>query len=80
MLSHAFETWLVHRVSFRTDERNLRSRTAIERLGAQFEGIRRADLPGSDNTVRNSAYYSMILEEWPAAKSALESRLQQSTP
>jgi RimJ/RimL family protein N-acetyltransferase len=59
LLRHAFEAWHVHRVSFRTDERNARSRRAIERLGARLEGIRRADMPGRDCTVRNSAYYSI---------------------
>jgi RimJ/RimL family protein N-acetyltransferase len=75
LLTHAFETWLVHRVAFRTDERNTRSRTAIERLGAKFEGVRRADLPGTDDTVRDSAYYSITSDEWPDTKAALTSRL-----
>lgn len=65
MLNHAFAEWDVHRVSFRTDERNARSRHAIERLGAQFEGIRRADRPGQDGTVRHSAFYSIVRSEWP---------------
>ena len=76
LLAHAFETWEVHRVSLRTDARNQRSRAAIERLGCQFDGVRRADLPGTDDTVRDSAYYSMLAAEWPAAKAALTTRLQ----
>ncbi len=75
LLSHAFEQWAVHRVTLRTDARNSRSRGAIERLGAKFEGIRRADKPASDNTVRDSAYYSIIASEWPAAKAQLVERL-----
>lgn len=75
MLSHAFECWEVHAVSFKTDARNDRSRRAIERLGACFEGIRRADMPGSDGTIRNSAYYSIIAAEWPAIKERLEQAL-----
>jgi RimJ/RimL family protein N-acetyltransferase len=47
----------VHRVALKTDERNDKSRRAIERLGARFDGVRRADMPGQDGTVRNSAYY-----------------------
>jgi N-acetyltransferase len=68
MLEYAFETWSVHRVFLRTDERNEQSRRAIERLGAKFEGIRRADMPGEDCTVRNSAYYSIISAEWPEVR------------
>jgi RimJ/RimL family protein N-acetyltransferase len=74
LLSHAFDFWQVHRVSFRTDERNERSRRAIERLGATFEGIRRADMPSVDNRVRNSAFYSIIREEWPAVQKRLTER------
>jgi RimJ/RimL family protein N-acetyltransferase len=75
MLGHAFETWRVHSVSFKTDERNQRSRRAIERLGARLDGIRRADMPGADGTVRTSAYYSITAPEWPAIKCGLEDRL-----
>jgi RimJ/RimL family protein N-acetyltransferase len=76
LMRRAFEAWQVHRVFLRTDERNQRSRKAIERLGCKLEGIRRADMPGRDGTVRNSAYYSMLTGEWPAAKLALRQRLQ----
>jgi RimJ/RimL family protein N-acetyltransferase len=62
-------------VSFKTDERNQRSRRAIERLGARLDGIRRADMPGADGTVRTSAYYSITAPEWPAIKCGLEDRL-----
>lgn len=75
LLTHAFETWEVYRVALRTDERNERSRRAIERIGARFEGIRRADKPAVDCTVRDSAMYSIVAEEWPDAKTALEARL-----
>ena len=75
MLGHAFEQWQVHAVSFKTDERNQRSRRAIERLGARFDGIRRADMPGADCTVRSSAYYSITAPEWPAIRKGLEDRL-----
>jgi len=71
MLTHAFERWQVHAVSFKTDERNVRSRRAIERLGARFDGVRRADMPGADGTVRNSAHYSIVAVEWPAIRARL---------
>jgi RimJ/RimL family protein N-acetyltransferase len=75
MLRHAFETWEVHGVWLRTDERNARSRAAIERLGARFDGILRADRAGADDTVRNSAYYSILAEEWPALRARLQGLL-----
>lgn len=68
LLSHAFESWTVQRVLFRTDKRNSRSRCAIERLGAQFEGIRRADMPAMDGGIRDSAFYSIISSDWPTVR------------
>ena len=75
MLTYAFETWQVHRVAFRIDARNERSRSAVERLGAKFEGVRRAERIGADGTVRDSAFYSILAAEWPAVKTGLSSRL-----
>jgi RimJ/RimL family protein N-acetyltransferase len=71
LLAHAFDVWDVHRASFRTDERNERSRRAVERLGARLEGIRLADTPGRDGAVRNSAYYSILRADWPAVRERL---------
>ncbi|HEU5308866.1 MAG TPA: GNAT family protein [Acidimicrobiia bacterium] len=75
MLRHAFDTWDVERITFKTDARNARSRVAIERLGAHFEGIRRAHVRASDGGVRDSAYYSIVRDEWPGVRAALEGRL-----
>jgi RimJ/RimL family protein N-acetyltransferase len=75
MLTHAFEVWRVHRVALKTDERNAASRRAIERLGARFEGVRRADMPGQDGSVRHSAYYSIMQAEWPEVRRTLEAAL-----
>jgi RimJ/RimL family protein N-acetyltransferase len=75
LLTQAFAVWETERVSFRTDERNDRSRAAIERLGARFEGIRRAERLGADGGVRNSACYSIVASEWPTVRSLLEARL-----
>lgn len=75
MLTHAFDTWRVHRVCWRTDARNERSRRAIERLGARFEGVRRAERPAEDGTVRDSAYYSVVAAEWPQVRAHLQRRL-----
>ncbi|HEU0072414.1 MAG TPA: GNAT family protein [Dehalococcoidia bacterium] len=76
MLTHAFETWHVHRVRLSTDARNERSRRAIERLGAHLDGILRATRNAYDSGIRDSAYYSMLDSEWPEAKAALEKRLR----
>lgn len=70
-LTQAFDVWRALRVTFKTDARNSRSRQAIERLGAHHEGIRRAHLPATDGTVRDSAYYSLLATEWPAVRRQL---------
>ena len=75
LLSHAFDVWRVHRVCLKTDERNARSRRAIERLGAVFEGVRRSDMPAQDGAVRSSAYYSIVPAEWPLVRKGLEEAL-----
>jgi RimJ/RimL family protein N-acetyltransferase len=75
MLGHAFDRWGVESISLKTDARNQRSRSAIERLGAPFEGIRRAHTRASDGSVRDSACYSILRDEWPAVRVALEARL-----
>ncbi|HVM94511.1 MAG TPA: GNAT family protein [Terriglobales bacterium] len=71
MLTFAFETWKVLRVCLHTDVRNLRSRAAIERIGGQFEGILRAHRMAADFIPRDSARYSIVAAEWPAAKERL---------
>ena len=76
MLAHAFDVWDVCRVSFRTDVRNVRSRRAIETLGATFEGVRRNHLPGFDDTIRDSAFYSILDSEWPDVRTRLLHRLE----
>ncbi len=71
MLAHAFEAWEVRRVTLKTDARNVRSRTAIERLGARFDGVLRAHMPGFDGAVRDTAFYSILADEWPTVKERL---------
>ncbi|MEU4096709.1 GNAT family protein [Streptomyces sp. NPDC026673] len=75
LLTHAFDVWGVLRVTLKTDARNARSRAAIERIGGRFEGIRRAHTLAVDGTVRDSAYFSILREEWHGVRSALEARL-----
>jgi RimJ/RimL family protein N-acetyltransferase len=76
MLTHAFEAWAVLRVCFHTDVRNERSRAALERIGAKFEGILRAHRMAADFIPRDSCRYSIIASEWPGVKKALLHRLE----
>jgi RimJ/RimL family protein N-acetyltransferase len=76
MLAHAFDTWNVERVTFKTDARNQQSRHAIDKLGARFEGVRRAHKLASDGSVRDSAYFSIIRAEWPEVREQLTTRLE----
>jgi RimJ/RimL family protein N-acetyltransferase len=76
MLTHAFEVWKMERVCLHTDARNQRSRAAIERIGAKFEGILRAHRIGTDLTIRDSARFSIVAADWPATKRALAARLR----
>ena len=75
LLTHAFETWNLWRVSFHADERNRRSRNALTRIGATFEGILRAYRCATDLTPRNSARFSILASEWPEVKRHLSSRV-----
>lgn len=76
MLTHAFEVWRVHRVSLNTDARNTRSRDAILRLGARFDGVLRAARVASDGAIRDTAAYSILEAEWPEVKAGLIARLR----
>ena len=78
MLGHTFDTWNVERVTFKTDARNEQSRRAITRLGAKFEGVLRAHKLASDGTIRDSAYFSILQDEWPAVKEKLVERVAMS--
>jgi len=79
MLGHAFESWRVHRVTLKTDARNARSRAAIERLGAKLDGLLRAHMPATDDTLRTSAVYSILAGEWPEVRARLIARLEAAT-
>jgi RimJ/RimL family protein N-acetyltransferase len=75
MLRHAFEMLGAVRVQLKTDERNARSRAAISRLGAAFEGILRNLQTYSHGYVRNTAMFSITAAEWPVVKARLEEKL-----
>jgi N-acetyltransferase len=76
MLAHAFEVWRVRRVTLKTDARNARSRANIERIGGHLDGVLRAHTSAWDGLIRDSAVYSILLSEWPAAKERLAARLR----
>lgn len=75
MLGHAFEVWRVHRVSLMTDARNTRSRNAILRLGARFDGVLRVQRIASDGGIRDTAAFSIVEAEWPEVQRNLQRRL-----
>lgn len=75
LLEHAFETLGCVRVELKTDARNERSRAAMAALPAQFEGILRKHMIVPDVGVRDSAYFSVIDDEWPAVRDSLRRRL-----
>jgi RimJ/RimL family protein N-acetyltransferase len=74
LLDHAFESGHV-RVQLKTDVLNVRSRAAIEKLGARYEGILRKHRPRPDGTWRDTVYYSIVDDEWPDVRERLMSRL-----
>lgn len=78
MLGYAFETWQVQSVWLHTDVRNERSRRAIERTGARFEGVLRAHRLSADGLPRNSARYSITAAEWPGVRHRLGQTLPAS--
>jgi RimJ/RimL family protein N-acetyltransferase len=76
MLRHAFETWNCRRVELKTDALNERSRGAMEAMGARFEGIHRKHMLVRGGENRDSAWYSILDDEWPAVERGLMARLQ----
>ena len=80
LLEHAFERLGCMRVEFKTDASNARSRRALEALPAQFEGVfRKHMLVGNDGTrLRDSAWYAIVDDDWPAAKANLRRRLKRT--
>jgi N-acetyltransferase len=75
MLEHAFEDLGCLRVEFKTDARNERSRAALAALPAQFEGVFRKHMLVRGGERRDSAYYSIIDDEWPEVRMNLRRRL-----
>lgn len=75
LMTNAFENLNCVRVEFKTDELNSRSRRAMEKMGAKFEGILRQHYLVRNGRYRSSAYYSILKDEWPEVKTGLEARV-----
>ncbi len=71
MMGHAFDTLGCHVVGWRTDNYNFASQQAIERLGANRDGVIRGHALRRDGTIRDTVMYSMRAGEWPEAKAQL---------
>lgn len=76
LLDYAFDVLQAGRVQLKTDIRNHRSQRAIERLGARFEGVLRRHMRRDDGTMRDTVMFSIIAEEWPAVRAALQIRVE----
>jgi N-acetyltransferase len=77
MLEHAFEAWTCRRVELKTDALNVRSRGAMEALGATFEGVHRKHMLVRGEVNRDSAWYAILDDEWPAVREGLRRRLDE---
>lgn len=75
LLRHAFESWNLRRVQLKTDSRNFRSQQAIERIGAVKEGTLRKDRKISGGYVRDTVFFSILMEEWGTVKKELARKL-----
>ena len=80
MLRHAFEVWGCMRVELKTSAKNERSRRAILRIGATEEGTLRKHQINADGSIRDSVYFSIVDDEWPARKARLEAMLTAERP
>ena len=71
LFSDAFEVQNLHRVTLKTDGKNERSKSAITRIGATYEGALRENMQRPDGSWRDTAYFSILENEWPAVKERL---------
>lgn len=76
LLRHAFEDAGALRVEFKTDAQNERARAALAAIPAEFEGIHRRHMLVRDGERRDSAWYAVTVDDWPAVRAGLEARLR----
>ncbi|HVT35539.1 MAG TPA: GNAT family protein [Nevskiaceae bacterium] len=79
LLRHAFEEQGCNRVELKTDALNEKSRNAILRIGAKQEGIFRQHMVVQGGRLRDTVYFSIVRDEWPAVKAALEATLNRGS-
>ena len=77
LIEHAFAEWGCEAVVLETSHANLRSQAAILRLGAQRDGVLRASVRHRDGTLRDTHVFSILRDEWPALRRALDLKLQE---
>jgi RimJ/RimL family protein N-acetyltransferase len=75
LLRHGFEVCDFIRVQLKTDFRNKRSQAAIAKMGGKYEGVLRNHMVLPDGRFRDSVYFSVLPDEWPAVKAGLQARL-----
>ena len=75
LLRYAFETLRFNRVELKTDILNLRSQAAIAKLGAVCEGVFRAHMVRRDGSLRDSVYFAIVRDDWPAVRERLAARV-----
>lgn len=76
LFAHAFDVWGMQRVGMRCDNRNTRSHAAIRKLGARYEGTLRSFRRGSDGSLVDVDYFSILREEWPEVRDRLDARIE----
>jgi RimJ/RimL family protein N-acetyltransferase len=79
LMAHGFEQLALNRVELKLDATNIRSFRAIARLGARFEGIHRGQMEMPDGRIRDTAWFSVLKNEWPAVRDGLDARLAKFT-
>ena len=75
LLAHAFDALGAGRVELKTSARNVRSRAAIARIGGVEEGTLRRHMINESGEIRDTVYYSILRDEWPAVRARLDERL-----
>jgi len=78
LLDHAFDDLGAHRVEFKTDGLNARSQAALAAIGATREGTLRRHVVMANGRVRDSVYFSVVWDEWPAVRQGLTSRVEEA--
>lgn len=79
LMTHGFEALGLNRIEFKLDATNKRSWRAVEKLGARHEGVFRHHFVMPDGRLRDTAWFSVLADEWPAIRAGLDRRLEAAT-